>query len=287
MKTWVDQAVRVVEDSLSDVGFVGTYLHGSLASGAYHPPKSDVDLLFVVEHPLDPALKERVSLACIDAAGARPTIGTLELSVLLRRATSAGVWPMPYELHFGEDLVEQILAGTADYGVSGATDDDLAAHIRCLQETGFVLSGPPVDQVFAPVPGPVFRASVEADQDWILEGDHILESPVYGVLNLCRGLWIDRRPGHTSTPSKVEAGRWAVDEVPREVRRVVVDALDAHRDPGWIPPDHRRTAGRVWDVEALLAFRDAMAVILGRRTGRVVDIAPSDPLSGHPTSTLE
>lgn len=259
--------MRVIEDALADVGFVGTYLHGSLASGAYHPPKSDVDLLFVVDHPLDPALRERVSLACVDAAAARPTIGTLELSVLLRSAATAGAFPLPYELHFGENLVEGILAGTADYGASGLTDDDLAAHVRCLQETGVVLSGPPIADVFAPVPGPVFRASIEADQDWILDGEHILESPVYGVLNLCRGLWIDRRFAHTSTPTKVEAGRWATGELPPELRRVVTDALDAHRDPSWISPDHRRTAGRVWDVGALLRFRDAMADLLGRAPG--------------------
>lgn len=289
MKTWVESAVRAIEDALTDVGFVGTYLHGSLASGAYHPPKSDVDLLFVVEHPLDPALRERVSLTCVDAAAARPTIGTLELSVVLRRVVAGGVFPLPYELHFGENVVEEILAGTADYGPSHRTDADLAAHVRCLRETGIALSGPPIAETFAPVPGPVFRASVEADQDWILEGQNILRSPVYGVLNLCRGLWLDRRPGHTSTPSKVEAGQWAARELPRDLRRVVIDALDAHRDPGWIPPDHRRTAGRVWDVEALLRFRDAMAALLGRGAGPVelegasTDAAPGAEVSnGHP-----
>lgn len=255
--------MAAIEAALDEAGFVGTYLHGSLAAGAYHPPKSDVDLLFVVDRPLSPAHRERVSLLCVDAAAGRPTLGTLELSVLRREATVAGRFSMPYELHFGENLVEPILAGTMDYGAV-RTDDDLAAHIRCLHETGVGLSGPDIDDVFAPVPEAVFRASVEADQAWILEGDHILESPFYAVLNLCRGLWLQRRPDQTTTPSKVEAGRWALEELPAGLRRVVGDALAAHQDSAWVPAGHRRTAGRVWDVEALIAFRDSMAVMLGR-----------------------
>lgn len=270
----MDSAVSAIEGRLNEVGLVGTYLHGSLASGAYFPPKSDVDLLFVVERPLDPALRERLSLTCVDAAAARPTLGTLELSVLLRDATRAGEFPMDCELHFGENTVGPVLSGTADYG-PGARDDDLPAHIRCLQETGVVIAGAPIDEVFAPVPSPVFRSAVEADQEWILEGDHILESPVYGVLNLCRGLWLDRRPAHTSTPSKVEAGLWAATQLPPDLRRVVRAALDAHRDPGWIAPDHRRTGGRVWDVGALERFRDAFRTLLG---------APDD---GHPARVSE
>lgn len=270
----MDSAVSAIEDRLGGVGLVGTYLHGSLASGAYFPPKSDVDLLFVIERPMDPALREQLSLTCVDAAAARPTLGTLELSVLLHDTARAGRFPMEYELHFGEDTVEPVLSGTADYG-SGARDDELPAHIRCLQETGLVLAGPPVDEVFAPVPGPVFRTSIEADQAWILTGDHILERPVYGVLNLCRGLWLDRRPAQTSTPSKVEAGLWAATQLPPELRRVVRAALDAHRDPSWIAPDHRRTAGRVWDVGALERFRDAFRTLL----------APSG--DGHPARASE
>lgn len=253
---------------------MGSYLHGSLAAGAYHPPKSDVDLLFVVERPMDPALRERVSLTCVDAAAGRPTLGTIELSVLLREATASGAFPMGYQMQFGEDRVESVLSGTADYG-PGSVDDRFPTCIRCVQETGVVLSGAPIDDVFAPVPGPVFRAAIESDQRWILEGDHILESPVYGVLNLCRGLWLDRRPGHTSTPSKVEAGLWASRQLPPGLRRVVHTALDAHRDPDWIAPDHRLTAGRVWDVEALERFRDAFVELLGQ------------PRDGHPLRVSE
>ncbi len=60
----------------------------------------------------------------------------------------------------------------------------------------------------------------------------------------------------------------------------MIDALDAHRDPGWIPPDHRRTAGRVWNVEALLAFRDGMVELLGRGMpagGGAEPAAPGSP----------
>lgn len=39
---------------------IGIYLHGSLAMGSYYRPKSDIDLLVVVQDQLDPSLPAKV-----------------------------------------------------------------------------------------------------------------------------------------------------------------------------------------------------------------------------------
>ena len=263
---------------MESVGFVGAYLHGSLAAGGWFPPKSDVDLLVVVERALDPVARERLALTCVDVAAARPTLGMLELTVVRAAAAGAGHFPMPLEFRFREEDVASILAGTADC-TEPAAELELAVHVRALREAGVSLAGPAVEDVFAPVPQACFLQAVEEDVSWILADEHILDTPVYGVLNLCRALWVVRRPGDRSTPGKAEAGHWAVEILPAHHRRLVLDTLDAHRDSRWVAPEHRRTAGRVWDAGALLSFRDDMR---RRWMGGEATIRPRLELRRHP-----
>lgn len=254
VRRWVRQIVRHLSAVLGEQ-HVGTYLHGSLASGSFHPPKSDVDMLFVSDGPLAADRRGAFARTCVALTRERPLVGSLECSVVTAAAAARPVLDLPYEAHFGDELVDAILGGHLDYGAR-RTDADLVAHIRALHEFGVCLSGPPIAAVFGAVGRADFMASVGADLRWILEDEHLLESPFYGVLNACRALWLWNRASERWVPTKDEAGVWALGVLPAPLRPTVLDALDAYRDAAPVRVGDRRTGGRRWDRAALLAFRD-------------------------------
>lgn len=109
--------------------------------------------------------------------------------------------------------------------------------------------------MFAPIPGRVYRSAVERDVDWILGGSHILESPFYGVLNLCRWL-MQEETGWSQPVSKDRAGVWALEKTPPRIHQIVAQALACYRSPAEVPPEQRRTDGHSWNKGLLLEFRD-------------------------------
>lgn len=234
---------------------VGTYLHGSLAAGSFFPPKSDVDVLFVVDDVLDPETRRRCAIAAASGNGMRPITGSLECSVVRQRALDALVHPMDFEVHFGEEWTDDILAGRFDFELE-RTDPDLAAHVQATCEFGVVLAGPPVADVFTPFARADFVDSVSRDLAWILDGENILESPFYGVLNTARILWVLEEVSPRLVPSKNEAGEWLVREAPKRHQDVIRMALDVYRDATAVSPAERRTGGRAWPRDALLDLRD-------------------------------
>lgn len=254
VRRWVEEMAQRLTQVLGD-RHVGTYLHGSLASGSFHPPKSDVDMLFVADGSLEVERREAFARVCVEVTRERPLVGSLECSVVTAAAAARPVLDLPFEVHFGDEHVDAILSGRIDYG-GLRTDADLVAHIRALHEFGVCLSGRPIAQVFGTVDRADFMASVGADLRWILEDEHLLESPFYGVLNACRALWLWERGSERWVPTKDEAGVWALGTLPARLRPTVVEALDAYRDDGPVAVDGRRTAGRTWDRAALLTFRD-------------------------------
>ena len=254
IREWVEEVCGALASELGG-NHVGTYLHGSLASGSFFPPKSDVDVLFVAEEPLAPDARRRFARTAVEVTRERPILGGLECSVVLRDDLERRVHPMPFEAHFGEDHVREILEDRVDWATN-RTDGDLASHVQAICEFGTVLSGPPVPAVFRPPRRADFLDSIRADSDWIVEDEHILASPFYGVLNLARVLWVLEGVSERIVPSKEEAGEWLLEEAPEEHRAVLLMALDTYRDGSPVRPEDRRSGGRSWPRGALLRFRD-------------------------------
>ena len=254
VREWVERVCGALTGALGP-DHVGTYLHGSLASGSFHLPKSDVDVLFVVERPLPPDARRRFARTAVEATRSRPTVAGLECSVVLQRELERPRHPMPFEVHFGEDHVPEILEDRVDWTAT-RTDGDLAAHVQAICEFGVVLAGPPVSAVFRPPRRADFLDAILADSDWIVEDEHILESPFYAVLNLARVLWVLEGASERLVPSKEEAGEWLLRTVPAEHRPVLRTALEVYRDGTPVGPEERRTGGRDWAPAPLLRFRD-------------------------------
>jgi streptomycin 3"-adenylyltransferase len=258
IRAFVEESVSKVGRELERSGFVGAYLHGSLAMGSFYRPKSDIDVLFVVEDRLDPDSRRDLAEVLCDCSDGAPAIGDLEVSVIRRSDARNFRQPLPYEVHLGENLKASLRDGSFDF-TRERTDPDLAAHCTAVRARGVVLRGQPIGEVFGPVPSSANRSAILGDLAWILEDDHMIESPYYGVLNCCRVLELTST-GWNGVFSKEEGGEWALEHLPEQYHPVVAQALACYRSPTAVPPEKRRTDGHDWDESALHVLRDYVAI---------------------------
>jgi len=242
---WVEGIV----DRLREIEAAAVVLHGSLAMGSFFRPKSDIDLLAVVERPLTEATRRDLAVRLVELFDRRPIIGGVEISVILRDSLESFSHPAPYEFHFSEKWLENVRGGGS--GPRG-TDPDLAAHCTMARLRGVVLLGRQPASVVGEVPREFYVDAVMNDARWIVDGG-IFESPFYGVLNLCRCLQLMLDPP-ALPPSKDEGGSWALRNLPAAHLPIVGAALDCYRSQAEVPVALRALHGHRWDEEPLRAI---------------------------------
>lgn len=251
----VEQLVRELEDTIGG-NLVGVYLHGSLALGCFNPERSDIDLLAVTCHRLDPAARRSVAeLALLRSNAPYP----LEMSVLSEADVRPWRYPTPYDFHYGESLrsrFEQELARD-ELPEAGDTDHDLAGHIGLLLARGRTLVGTPAEDVFPAVPEADFRDSILRDFAWIQKPETRMGGRIYGVLNACRVFAYLRGAGILS---KAEAAEWAREELPADLRPTVESALAAYRSG----------SGEPCPEGVVRSFVGAVAELIDRELGQPV-----------------
>jgi len=252
--TYVMSVVESTEVALAGSGFVGAYLHGSLAQGSFYRGKSDLDVLFVVEESMPEKVRRDWAVMMCDLSDQRPIVGDVESSVLLRSCTREFRHPLPYEVHYSESHNAAIRGGGVDFG-RDATDPDLTTYCTIVRATGVALMGQPMSDVFGPVPVEDFRSAVLNDTEWILEEGNLVESPFYGVLNCCR-LLAHQDLGWDPPMTKDAGADWALVNIDPKHHRVVAQAQTCYRSEEPVDPKMRRVDGHDWDVDALLAFGD-------------------------------
>jgi len=135
----------------------------------------------------------------------RPIVGGLELSILRHDAVDSFKSPSPYDLHFSEKWAGDVRRGSA--GPHGV-DPDLAAHTAIARSRGIALVGPEPATVLGEVPDAAFRRAV-LDDARSITGGGIIETPFYGVLNLCRCLQL-ALDAPAEPVTKDECAGWAV-----------------------------------------------------------------------------
>lgn len=217
---------------------VGVYLHGSLAMGCFNPARSDLDLLVITRHPMPVLLKRAIAEQLLHRSR-RPT--PIEISYLTPAMLQPWHYPPLFDFHFSEawrDLFDRDLAsdGWRAWNATQRRDLDLAAHITVLRQRGRTLYGPPIPDVFPPVPHADYVASIMDDVASAL--DALVDDPVYGILNACRTLAYLRT---AQVYSKDEGGAWGIEHLPEELRSCVQQARARYAD-GTHPAQFSRTA---------------------------------------------
>lgn len=201
-------AIReLFQDTLS-ANLTGCYLHGSLALGCFQWRRSDVDFLAVVDEEPGPAQKESLISGLLGLEPLAPPKG-MEMSLVCRDACLPFRYPTPYVLHYSRMHQAAARRDTAAYcEAMHGLDKDLAAHIAVIRQSGMVLCGAPIGEVFAEVPRSCYLDSVLADigPDAALDQD-----PAYTLLNLCR-TWRFLAQGQIA--SKRQGGQWALEQLP-------------------------------------------------------------------------
>lgn len=246
----VERVVAAVRGTTGDA-YLGIYLHGSLATGCYYPPKSDLDLLVVVTRSLTVTERARTARAIALLEASEHAVGGVELSVITSAVAAAPIRCPPYEVHYSQDWHADIMASSVDWHAE-RHDVDLNAHLMMTVRRGVAVDGPAVSTVFTEGPWEDYLHAVLADFDWIAANDRLLESPYYGVLNICRTL--ELLAGGRDPLSKEEGAIWALAALPREHRPIIAQALRAYRSSAPVSRADRATNAESWDTAALRAL---------------------------------
>lgn len=165
---------------------IGIYLHGSLAFGCFHPLKSDIDVLAVVERPLTQPEKEKVIHSLLSIWHFAPEKG-YEMSIVLEKVCRRFAYPTPYELHFSKAWIERFREDPKSVcNDFPKTDPDLAAHFAVVKARGITLFGPPAPELFAEIPEEAYRFTeqhhIEFGRRWLLRRLEICPNAYYNYL---------------------------------------------------------------------------------------------------------
>lgn len=221
---------------------IGVYLHGSLVLGGFNETTSDIDFLIVLNAPIAPELRQPLLTTTLALTADAPPKG-LEFSIVQLRHTLQPPHPCPFDLHYGKDHHQ--LYETGDLRWEGLVDYDLVAHFTITREHGRVLHGPPIREVFGPVPIADYWDSIWRDGQDILAD--IQRNPVYGVLNLCR---IHAYQRDRVILSKLDAAAWGLAHLLPRYHPLLAQARDVYQASIIVP---------TWDTDLLTAFAEEMS----------------------------
>ena len=219
VKKLINDIVKSFRKTLKD-NLVGVYLHGSLAMGCFNPNYSDIDMLIVVEREMNVEDKRLFIKDFLDAIKSKkiPKKG-IEFSVIQIKYLRNFEYPTPFELHYSKMWREAYEQNRVDFSKRNR-DPDLAAHIVVTLNRGICLYGKPIYDVFKPIPEKFYVESILYDAKDIERNP--MEDPVYSILNLCRILYYLKE---RVVSSKKEAGEWAIEILPEDLKRLVNKAL--------------------------------------------------------------
>ena len=251
LEIFVKRSREILQDDLT-----GIYLHGSAVMGCYNPKKSDLDLIVVVNEPLQDDVKLRFMDMVTEVNEAGPAKG-IEMSIVTRNVCDPFIYPTPFELHFSVMHLGWYKSDPRDYvRKMKGTDKDLAAHFTIIGKRGKCLYGLPVEEVFAPVPKADYMDSIR--EDIANAKEDILDNTMYIMLNLARVLAF-KKDG--SVLSKKEGGEWALKNVPEVYHDLVKAAMSEYADAGKVSYDYEaavKYAGYMLHEIGNLAEKDTL-----------------------------
>lgn len=249
IKRYVNGFVALLKSEVKE-NLKGVYLHGSLATGSFYPPKSDLDIIGVTFRPLSPQRAQQLNYKISLYALRRPITGNLEFSMI---HSAIALWPPnppPYLLHYSAQWHDRIQKGQVDYSAH-MTDIDLLAHLTVIKKRGVCLYGSPIQNTFGEPNWNDFMYAVVDDLKWILSGETLWQRPAYGILNICRSLQLLRENSHLCL-NKDEGGLWGLAHLPDEYHPLIRQALEQYHSTD-DPSDETPSC---WDKQALLRFYD-------------------------------
>lgn len=216
-------ACAVLERQLDET-LLAIHLFGSALDGGLRP-HSDIDLLVTVNAPLPNPLRRALMLDLLSVSawpGSDPSRRALEVTLLVREHLVPWRYPPQRELQFGEWLREELQAGS----IPPATPDpDIAILLTKASQHSLCLAGPPVSELFEPVPREDFsRALADTVTQWNEASDW--QGDERNVVLALARIWYSAATG--AIAPKDVAAAWALERLPPEHRPVLASARDAY-----------------------------------------------------------
>jgi len=138
-KNFVNGFMELLKNNLNN-DLIGIYLHGSLAMESYFPPKSDIDIIAVVNEKIKPVLAKKLNISIAKYSDTRGNIGDMEFSIITKDTAKNIPQKIPYEMHYSESQYEKILNDEIIYDKE-QYDNDLFSHLMYIKKEEFVCLG--------------------------------------------------------------------------------------------------------------------------------------------------
>ena len=217
IKEQIEKVVGVWKKHLGD-DLTGVYLHGSIALDAFSPKSGDIDILVVVKDSLEVSKKLEIAKDII-AIDRKPC--PLEMSAI--KLQDAKNWKSPgncvfhYSDFWTEKYVERFDNPETEVYVADHEfpDADVTSYIKLIRQSGIVLCGKAVQEVFADVTDEDFFAAISADIDDYDFHDYAPRYFASNVLILGRILSFKRTK---KILSKYDGGLWMIENVPEDLK---------------------------------------------------------------------
>lgn len=212
----IEMVVNIWKKYVNDE-LVGVYLHGSIVLNAFNSKSGDIDILVVVNKSLDITTKLSIAKEII-AIDKKPC--PLEMSAIL--LTDAKEWKTPGNcvFHYSDFWTEKYQEKLADqeaecYVVDNEFPDaDVTSYIKLIKQSGIVLYGKEISDVFGDISDDDFWTAISADID---DYDFHAYDPRYFASNILILGRILSFKKEKKILSKYDGGLWMIENVPEEL----------------------------------------------------------------------
>ncbi|WP_434702936.1 DUF4111 domain-containing protein [Pseudomonas sp. Z1-12] len=204
----IDRARVVLERHLGEA-VKAIYLFGSAVDGGLKP-KSDIDLLVIVDQPLAETVRRGLlmDLLSVSAWPATESLRPLEVTVVAQGSLRPWRYPPVRELQFGEWLREDLQAAQVEPAIE---DHDLPILLTKVRQHSRHLAGAPATELIDPVPeADLARALYDTTTQWNEDADW--EDEQCNVVLALARIWLTLATG-TISPKDVAAA-WLMERLP-------------------------------------------------------------------------
>lgn len=217
IKEQIHEVTAIWKMHLGD-DLIGVYLHGSIVLNAFNPESGDIDILVVVKDSLPVSKKLKIAKDIIEIDG-KPC--PLEMSAVkledARNWETLGNCVFHYSDFWTEKYLERFRNPDAEVYVADQEfpDADVTSYIKLIRQSGIVLYGEAIKEVFADVTDEDFWSAIRADID---DYDFHDYAPRYLASNV---LILGRILSFKETKrilSKYEGGLWMIGNVPADLK---------------------------------------------------------------------
>ncbi len=216
------EALLIVQKRLVE-SLVAVYLHGSAVIGGLRP-RSDVDLLVVIDQPITPEIRECLAADLMMISGRYPADPdgrrSIEVIVFLRADLIASLYPARSEFIYGEWLRDEYKEGKTPKPVC---DPELTLVLAQSRQEAIPLLGPDASRLIPVIPGADIRRAIKEVLPVLLE---TLQGDERNVLLTLARMWRTVVTGEFV--AKDVAADWAAARLPAVQAIVLTDVRESY-----------------------------------------------------------